>query len=166
MTDPDAPSPSEPSMREWVHWSVIFIHRYMFLPLLSPFFQLKICFWFQDRRGHSWWHQSHKRWQTKNLHDLVEILVFIYINNSPSLYTWRRRYVLTVTSFFLAFESFDPNRVLCWFICHFNTPCMHAYKQSYTKTYHKIAIKVYFSRIDIPNRCVLIILFKCFIKKW
>lgn len=20
MTDPDAPSPSEPSMREWVHW--------------------------------------------------------------------------------------------------------------------------------------------------
>lgn len=22
MTDPDAPSPSEPSMREWVHWSV------------------------------------------------------------------------------------------------------------------------------------------------
>lgn len=22
MTDPDAPSPSEPSMREWVHWLV------------------------------------------------------------------------------------------------------------------------------------------------
>jgi hypothetical protein len=22
MTDPDAPSPSEPSMREWVHWYV------------------------------------------------------------------------------------------------------------------------------------------------
>ncbi|RXH96622.1 hypothetical protein DVH24_009126 [Malus domestica] len=22
MTDPDAPSPSEPSMREWVHWIV------------------------------------------------------------------------------------------------------------------------------------------------
>ncbi|XP_021912028.1 protein MOTHER of FT and TFL1 [Carica papaya] len=23
MTDPDAPSPSEPSMREWVHWVVV-----------------------------------------------------------------------------------------------------------------------------------------------
>ncbi|KAL9856853.1 putative PEBP-like superfamily protein [Arabidopsis thaliana] len=22
MTDPDAPSPSEPNMREWVHWCV------------------------------------------------------------------------------------------------------------------------------------------------
>lgn len=26
LTDPDAPSPSEPSMREWVHWSDICLH--------------------------------------------------------------------------------------------------------------------------------------------
>lgn len=33
MTDPDAPSPSEPSMREWVHWYVVF----------SPLFLRKYC---------------------------------------------------------------------------------------------------------------------------
>lgn len=33
MTDPDAPSPSEPSMREWVHWSV-----------RSPLFHMYIVF--------------------------------------------------------------------------------------------------------------------------
>ncbi|KAG5536166.1 hypothetical protein RHGRI_023828 [Rhododendron griersonianum] len=32
MTDPDAPSPSEPSMREWVHWSV----RNEILPYMAP----------------------------------------------------------------------------------------------------------------------------------
>ncbi|OMO68071.1 Phosphatidylethanolamine-binding protein PEBP [Corchorus capsularis] len=41
MTDPDAPSPSEPSMREWVHWKgdttihgarpPVGIHRYIFV---------------------------------------------------------------------------------------------------------------------------------------
>jgi hypothetical protein len=31
MTDPDAPSPSEPSMRELIHWSVIIIFIFFFL---------------------------------------------------------------------------------------------------------------------------------------
>lgn len=34
MTDPDAPSPSEPIMREWVHWFVtwplLYMHMFVF----------------------------------------------------------------------------------------------------------------------------------------
>ncbi|XP_057514544.1 protein MOTHER of FT and TFL1-like [Actinidia eriantha] len=43
MTDPDAPSPSEPSMREWVHWIVTDIpgdsnptHGNEILPYMAP----------------------------------------------------------------------------------------------------------------------------------
>jgi len=30
MTDPDAPSPSEPTMREWIHWWVDFFYFFSF----------------------------------------------------------------------------------------------------------------------------------------
>ncbi|CAM6029249.1 unnamed protein product [Sphagnum balticum] len=68
MTDPDAPSPSEPSMREWVHWIVtdipgmvstsaagkeivpymgprppIGIHRYIFVLFKQPCGPLIVC---------------------------------------------------------------------------------------------------------------------------
>ncbi|KAG2303178.1 hypothetical protein Bca52824_031829 [Brassica carinata] len=42
MTDPDAPSPSEPNMREWVHWCVRVMHsciniaRKEILPYMEP----------------------------------------------------------------------------------------------------------------------------------